>query len=125
MRHDNLLSFIAADTVIKNWLSYHYLISEYHARGTLRDFLEKSVLELPEALLLISTLVSGVEYLHRPVSQQGRTAEPLIKPAIAHCNLTSDNIYVDKSGTYLKLTFVPWAYSFGRFFDRGKSANFP
>ncbi len=98
MRHDNLLSFIAADAVIKNSLNYHYIISEYHARGTLRDYLVKSVLELPEALLLINTLVSGVEYLHQPLRQQGRT-EPLYKPAIAHCNLTSENVYVDKYGT--------------------------
>ncbi len=97
MRHDSILSFIAADTVFKKSVNYLYLISEYHPRGTLREHLVKSTLEISEALLLISSLVSGVEYLHSVLAQESRGGV-VVKPSIAHCNLTSQNVYVDKSG---------------------------
>ncbi|XP_064389960.1 bone morphogenetic protein receptor type-1B-like isoform X1 [Halichondria panicea] len=95
MRHDSILSFIAADTVFKKSVNYLYLISEYHPRGTLREHLVKSTLEISEALLLISSLVSGVEYLHSVLAQESRGGVQM-KPSIAQ---TSQNVYVDKSGS--------------------------
>ncbi len=105
MRHDGILSFIAADTVIKKTIDYHYLISEYHARGSLREYLIKSTLEIPEAMLLVTSLVCGVEYLHSQLAQESKGVL-VVKPCIAHGNLTSQNVYVDKSGGSQLCAFV-------------------
>lgn len=97
MRHDNILSFVAADTVIRKSLDYYYLISEHHPRGTLRDYLDKSTVEVRDVLTLVTSLVTGLEYLHSEVSCECSTGI-VSKPSVAHCNLSSQNVYVDKSG---------------------------
>ena len=96
MRHDNILSFIAADIVVKHSQNYHYLISEHHPRGTLRDYLTKSTLEVPAVVTLVNSLVNGLEYIHSEMQQEAQT-----KPAIVHRNVSSQSVYVDKSGKEL------------------------
>ena len=100
MTHDNILSFIAADIVIKHSQNYHFLISEHHPRGTLRDYLTKSTVEVPAVLTMVNSLVNGLEYIHSE-TQQTTQMGTVAKPTIAHRSVSSQSVYVDKSGKEL------------------------
>ena len=97
MRHENILNFIAADIIQRNSQNYHYLISEHHPRGTLREYLIKTTIEIPAMLCMVKSLINGLAYLHTEVQLQtgvGMTS----KPGIAHGNISSQSVYVDKYG---------------------------
>lgn len=93
MRHENILNFIAADIIPRNSQNCHYLISEYHSRGTLREYLIKTTIEVPSMLCMVKSLLNGLAYLHTELQAQSR-----FKPGIAHGNISSQSVYVDKYG---------------------------
>ncbi|CAD7079997.1 unnamed protein product [Hermetia illucens] len=92
MRHDNILGFIAAD--IKGTGSYTQmlLITDYHERGSLYDYLQKNVLSPQKLQVLAYSLAAGLTHLHTEICCR-RT-----KPAIAHRDLKSKNILVKRNG---------------------------
>ena len=95
MAHDNILSFIAADITNLNGQPRHHLINVYHERGTLFEYLKQTVIDVPALLVLGSSLCRGLAHLHSEVRDNQGT---LVKPCVAHRNLTSQNIYVKNDG---------------------------
>lgn len=92
MRHDNILGFIAADIKGTGSWTQMLLITDYHERGSLHDYLQTTVLDHQGLLLICLSIASGMAHLHTEIfGTQG-------KPAIAHRDIKSRNILVKRNG---------------------------
>ncbi|XP_003491200.1 bone morphogenetic protein receptor type-1B isoform X1 [Bombus impatiens] len=92
MRHDNILGFIAADIKGTGSWTQMLLITDYHERGSLYDYLQTTVLDHPSLLAICLSIASGIAHLHTEIfGTRG-------KPAIAHRDIKSRNILVKKNG---------------------------
>ncbi|XP_076814342.1 bone morphogenetic protein receptor type-1B-like [Clavelina lepadiformis] len=92
LRHENILGFIAADISGSGSCTQLYLITEYHERGSLFDYLQNNMLGVAEALKLSHSACCGLAHLHTEITgTQG-------KPAIAHRDIKSKNILVKRDG---------------------------
>uniref|UniRef100_A0A147BES5 Serine/threonine-protein kinase receptor n=1 Tax=Ixodes ricinus TaxID=34613 RepID=A0A147BES5_IXORI len=93
LRHDNILGFVASDIRGTGSWTQMLLITNYHERGSLHDYLSSHALDADEALILAHSAASGISHLHAEIfGKQG-------KPAIAHRDIKSKNILVQKDGT--------------------------
>lgn len=92
LRHDNILGFIAADIKGTGSWTQMLLITDYHERGSLHDYLQRIVLDHQSLLLICSSIAAGITHLHTEIfGTQG-------KPAIAHRDIKSRNILVKRNG---------------------------
>lgn len=92
MRHDNILGFIAADIKGTGSWTQMLLITDYHERGSLHDYLQTTVLDHPGVLAICLSIASGIAHLHTEIfGTRG-------KPAIAHRDIKSRNILVKRNG---------------------------
>lgn len=89
LRHENVLAFIAADTISRiNSCTQLWLITHYHENGSLHDYLNHHTLTKEELLRLLMSAAAGLVHLHTEIiGTQG-------KPAIAHRDVKSKNILV-------------------------------
>lgn len=92
MRHDNILGFVGADIRGTGSYTQMLLITDYHDRGSLYDYLQDHVLDTSSLLLMASSIASGLSHLHTEIfGTRG-------KPAIAHRDIKSKNILVKRNG---------------------------
>lgn len=92
MRHDNILGFIAADIKGTGSWTQMLLITDYHERGSLYDYLQNQVLDPSSLLVMALSIASGLSHLHTEIyGTKG-------KPAIAHRDIKSKNILVKRNG---------------------------
>uniref|UniRef100_A0A8C2U4M4 receptor protein serine/threonine kinase n=1 Tax=Coturnix japonica TaxID=93934 RepID=A0A8C2U4M4_COTJA len=88
LRHDNILGFIASDMTSRNSSTQLWLITHYHEKGSLYDYLQRTTLDVETCLGLAASIICGLVHLHVEIfGTQG-------KPAIAHRDLKSRNILV-------------------------------
>ncbi|XP_051520552.1 TGF-beta receptor type-2 [Myxocyprinus asiaticus] len=87
LRHDNILHFLTAED--RKAERQYWLITAYHERGNLQDFLSKHVVSWEELCRLGVSLARGVAHLH-----SDQTACGLAKVPIVHRDLKSSNILV-------------------------------
>uniref|UniRef100_A0A671NKT3 Serine/threonine-protein kinase receptor n=1 Tax=Sinocyclocheilus anshuiensis TaxID=1608454 RepID=A0A671NKT3_9TELE len=81
MKHENLLRFIAAEKRGSNLETEFWLITEFHERGSLTDYLKGSVLSWTDLCHIAETMACGLAYLHEDMP---RCKGEGPKPAIAH-----------------------------------------
>ncbi|XP_046606137.1 bone morphogenetic protein receptor type-1B-like [Neodiprion virginianus] len=92
MRHENILGFIAADIKGTGTWTQMLLITDYHERGSLHDYLQTTVLDHSALLTICFSIASGMSHLHMEIfGTRG-------KPAIAHRDVKSRNILVKSNG---------------------------
>ncbi|XP_071212024.1 activin receptor type-1-like isoform X1 [Salvelinus alpinus] len=92
LRHENILGFIASDMTSRNSSTQLWLITHFHEMGSLYDYLQLSTLDTASCLRMALSIASGLAHLHVEIfGTQG-------KPAIAHRDLKSKNILVNKNG---------------------------
>ncbi|KAJ8012831.1 hypothetical protein DPEC_G00046960 [Dallia pectoralis] len=92
LRHENILGFIASDMTSRNSSTQLWLITHFHEMGSLYDYLQLSTLDTAACLRMALSIASGLAHLHVEIfGTQG-------KPAIAHRDLKSKNILVNKNG---------------------------
>ncbi|XP_076018087.1 activin receptor type-1-like isoform X2 [Genypterus blacodes] len=92
LRHENILGFIASDMTSRNSSTQLWLITHFHEMGSLYDYLQLSTLDASNCLRMALSIASGLAHLHVEIfGTQG-------KPAIAHRDLKSKNILVQKNG---------------------------
>ncbi|XP_054909009.1 activin receptor type-2A [Poeciliopsis prolifica] len=84
MRHENLLQFIGAEKRGCNAELELWLITAYHDKGSVSDYLKANVLSWSELCLIAQTMSRGLAYLHKDV--------PGHKPSIAHRDFKTKNI---------------------------------
>ncbi|XP_078727101.1 activin receptor type-2A [Lampetra fluviatilis] len=88
MRHENLLEFIGAEKRGANLDMEMWLITAFHERGCLSDYLKGSTLSWAELCHVAETMSRGLAYLHSDVHGKNEGS----KPAIAHRDFKSKNV---------------------------------
>ncbi|CAH8456281.1 unnamed protein product [Schistosoma intercalatum] len=88
LRHPNLLAYYASDMISRGGCTQLWLITAYHANGSLHDFISHRSLKLQDGLRLASSIAAGLAFLHTEI--KGLHA----KPSIAHRDLKSKNVLV-------------------------------
>ncbi|XP_034998181.1 activin receptor type-2B-like [Hippoglossus stenolepis] len=112
MRHENLLRFIASENRGSHLEAELWLITEFHERGSLCDFLKGNVLSWSELCHVAESMACGLSYLHEDVPRQKGEGP---KPAIAHRDLKSKNIMLR-----LDLSAVIGDFGLAVLFEPGK-----
>lgn len=93
LRHENILGYIGSDMTSYNSCTQLWLVTHYHAHGSLYDYLNMMTLSHAAMLTLAISFMNGIVHLHTEIfGTQG-------KPAIAHRDIKSKNILVKSNGT--------------------------
>ena len=93
--HPHLLRYLGRD-VREEYpgRSIYWIVTEYHERGSLMDYLKRETLNLRQFCVMCETTAAGLAHLHLE-----KTINGTLKPSIAHRDLKSKNILVKKNGT--------------------------
>ncbi|XP_050525051.1 bone morphogenetic protein receptor type-1B-like [Daktulosphaira vitifoliae] len=92
LRHENILGFIAADLKVSAGGAQMMLITEYHKRGSLHDYLKENTIDAAQLIIMARSIASGLAHLHEPINGTHG------KPCIAHRDIKSRNILVKADG---------------------------
>eukprot|EP00102_Acyrthosiphon_pisum_P021411 XP_016658621.1 PREDICTED: activin receptor type-2A-like [Acyrthosiphon pisum] len=87
MKHENILSFIG--DVIDEFKSEYWLITAYHDRGSLYDFLKCNTLSWSKLCHIKYCIARGLTHLHEEILSRHLDE---CKPTIVHRNLKTKNI---------------------------------
>ncbi|XP_067229259.1 activin receptor type-2A isoform X2 [Chanodichthys erythropterus] len=114
MKHENILHFIGAEKRGSGVDIELWLITAYHEKGSLTDFLKANVVSWNELCLIAQTFVRGLAYLHEdiPNLKDGH------KPAIAHRDIKSKNVLLKSD-----LTACIADFGLALKFEAGKSTG--
>lgn len=86
LKHENILTYFGAEKRLSDSNLIQYcIITQYHAIGSLADYLSEHQLTLEGMFKLALTLTDGLAFLHKGAGK---------KPAIAHRDLKSRNVLV-------------------------------
>ncbi|PKU35181.1 tgf-beta receptor type-2-like [Limosa lapponica baueri] len=89
LKHDSVLQFLTAEDRGAGPRREYWLITAYHSRGNLKDYLSRHVLSWMDLQKMAGSLVSGVAHLHSDYTACGRPKIP-----IAHRDIKSTNVLV-------------------------------
>ncbi|CAN9514210.1 unnamed protein product [Ophioblennius macclurei] len=92
LRHENILHFLTAEE--RKVEKQYWLITAFHARGNLQEYLTRHVISWEELQGLSSSLARGVAHLHSDRLPCGRPKVPIV-----HRDLKSSNILVKRDLT--------------------------
>ncbi|XP_064182745.1 activin receptor type-2A-like isoform X1 [Anguilla rostrata] len=114
MKHENILHFLGAEKRGTNMDVELWLITAYHEKGSLTDYLKANVVSWNELCHIAQTTARGLAYLHEdiPGLKDGH------KPAIAHRDIKSKNVLLKTN-----LTACIADFGLAQRFDAGKSAG--
>lgn len=88
LRHENVLGYYGSDVTSRGSCTQLWLVTHYHANGSLYDYLSAHTLTHTATLKIILSIINGLSHLHTEIfGTQG-------KPAIAHRDIKSKNILV-------------------------------
>lgn len=87
LNHENILKFIGAEKRSLSSMTQFWIITEYHNKGSLIDFLQTSTVDVAQLFAMLLGVVTGLNYLHRGDLSTGRSI-------IAHRDLKTRNIMV-------------------------------
>lgn len=97
MDHPNILQFIGVEKRGDNLQAEFWLITEYHERGSLCDFLKAHTLTWIDLCRIAESMTMGLMHLHEDV--HGKSSDQLVKPAIAHRDFKSKNVLLKNDMT--------------------------
>ncbi|XP_067116539.1 activin receptor type-2A [Osmerus mordax] len=114
MKQENLLHFIGVEKRGNHMDMELWLITAYHDKGSLTDYLKANVVSWNELCHIAQTLARGLAYLHEdiPGLKDGH------KPAIAHRDMKSKNVLLKTN-----LTACIADFGLALKFEAGKSAG--
>ncbi|MCI4375808.1 hypothetical protein PGIGA_G00114120 [Pangasianodon gigas] len=114
MKHENILSFIGAEKRGNGMDIELWLITAYHEKGSLTDYLKANVVSWNELCHIAQTFARGLAYLHEdiPGLKDGH------KPVVAHRDIKSKNILLKNN-----LTACIADFGLALKFEAGKSAG--
>ncbi|MBN3324768.1 AVR2B protein, partial [Atractosteus spatula] len=114
MKHENILQFIGAEKRGTNIDVELWLITAFHEKGSLTDYLKANVVSWNELCHISQTMARGLAYLHEdiPGLKEGH------KPAIAHRDIKSKNVLLKNN-----LTACIADFGLALKFEAGKSAG--
>ncbi|XP_049609238.1 activin receptor type-2A isoform X1 [Syngnathus scovelli] len=114
MKHENILHFIGVEKRNNNLDLELWLITTYHDKGSLTDYLKANVVSWNELCHITQTAARGLAYLHEdiPGHKDGH------KPSIAHRDIKSKNVLLKNN-----LTACIADFGLALKFEAGKSAG--
>ncbi|GAB6032062.1 hypothetical protein CHUAL_010428 [Chamberlinius hualienensis] len=89
MKNENILSFIGAERRGDNLQAEYWLITAFHEKGSLFDYLKANLVTWPELCHIADSITKGLTYLHEELPA---TKLDAYKPAIAHRDFKSKNV---------------------------------
>lgn len=92
LKHENILHFLTAET--RKAQKQYWLITAYHPRGNLQEYLTRHIITWQDLWLLGESLARAVAHLHSDHTPCGRPKVPIV-----HRDLKSSNILVKKNLT--------------------------
>ncbi|NP_001084049.1 activin receptor type-2B precursor [Xenopus laevis] len=102
MKHENLLEFIAAEKRGSNLEMELWLITAFHDKGSLTDYLKGNLVSWNELCHITETMARGLAYLHEDVPRCKGEGH---KPAIAHRDFKSKNVLLRNDLTAILADF--------------------
>ncbi|XP_043120707.1 activin receptor type-2B-like [Puntigrus tetrazona] len=87
-KHENILHYISAEKRGTNLQMELWLVTEFHERGSLTDYLKGNPVSWPQLCHISASMSRGLAYLHEDLPY--RAEGP--KPAIAHRDFKSKNV---------------------------------
>ncbi|GJQ73446.1 put [Trypoxylus dichotomus] len=115
MDHPNILHFIGAEKRAEGMQLNYWLITDYHERGSLCDFLKAHTLNWSQLCSIVETMARGLTHLHEEIpSKNGMKA----KPSIAHRDFKSKNVLLKRD-----LTACIADFGLALVFEPGKSCG--
>ncbi|XP_050702207.1 activin receptor type-2A-like isoform X2 [Eriocheir sinensis] len=110
LSHENILHYIGAEKRGDSLQAEFWLITAYHERGSLCDFLKANLVTWDELCKIGESMARGLMYMHE---EQPASKCEALKPAIAHRDFKSKNVLLKNDLTAciadfgLALTFHP------------------
>ncbi|KAG7158928.1 activin receptor type-2A-like isoform X2 [Homarus americanus] len=89
MSHENVLQFIGAEKHGDNYQAEFWLITAYHERGSLCDYLKANLVTWNDLCKIGESMARGLMYVHE---EQPATKCESLKPSIAHRDFKSKNV---------------------------------
>uniref|UniRef100_A0A8C4S993 Serine/threonine-protein kinase receptor n=1 Tax=Erpetoichthys calabaricus TaxID=27687 RepID=A0A8C4S993_ERPCA len=89
IKHENLLHYIGAEKRGTNLEMELWLITEFHEKGSLTDYLKGNAVSWNDLCHIAETMARGLAYLHEDVPRYKGEGP---KPAIAHRDFKSKNV---------------------------------
>ncbi|XP_029461148.1 TGF-beta receptor type-2-like [Rhinatrema bivittatum] len=89
LKHENILQFLTAEERGNGPQREYWLITAYHSRGNLKNYLSNHILSWTQLQKMAGTLVNGVAHLHSDYTTWGMPKFP-----IAHRDIKSTNVLV-------------------------------
>ncbi|XP_075068481.1 TGF-beta receptor type-2 [Mixophyes fleayi] len=89
LKHENVLQFLTAEERKTDVGKQYWLITAFHSKGNLQDYLTRHIISWEDLLQLGGSLSRGVAHLHSDHTPCGRPKTPIV-----HRDLKSSNILV-------------------------------
>ncbi|XP_030748861.1 activin receptor type-2A [Sitophilus oryzae] len=97
MAHSNILHYIGVEKRGDNLQAEFWLITAYHEKGSLCDYLKCHTLTWSELCQIAESMARGLMHLHDSIP--GKTPNEPSKPAIAHRDFKSKNVLLKNDMT--------------------------
>ncbi|GFU43803.1 activin receptor type-2B [Nephila pilipes] len=91
MKHDNILNFLGVEKRGDQFQVEYWLISSYHEKGSLCDYLKANLVNWGDVLNIADSISKGLMHLHEELPA---TKGERYKPAIAHRDFKSKNVLI-------------------------------
>ncbi|KAG8572895.1 hypothetical protein GDO81_012209 [Engystomops pustulosus] len=89
LKHENILQFLTAEERKTDVGKQYWLITAFHSKGNLQEYLSRHIISWEDLLQLGCSLAHGVAHLHSDHTPCGRPKTPIV-----HRDLKSSNILV-------------------------------
>jgi len=96
MTHDNILKFIGIEKRGENLQLEFWLVTAFHERGSLCDYLKSNTLNWDDFCRISYTMACGLAHLHEEIPSMKGSGT---KPAIAHRDFKSKNVLIKSDMT--------------------------